>query len=184
MDLTVAVIAKECLPGRVKTRMSPPLSPEGAAALAQLSLSRTLETVRLLPARDRVQVLDGRPKAADDEGCPVVPHGTRRPADRPAGPERHVEASIARLGENDPPVVAADQDVADAIDLYDDALLEAYGEVTPLVIYNGDDEEDDDLDDDDDDDELDDHSDDEGDGAGVYLGLDDSDYDEEPSTTR
>ena len=28
MDLTVAVIAKECLPGRVKTRLSPPLSPK------------------------------------------------------------------------------------------------------------------------------------------------------------
>ncbi|MEO8555185.1 MAG: hypothetical protein ABI474_00830 [Actinomycetota bacterium] len=100
--------------------------------------------------------------------------------------ERHLEASFSRRGENDPTVVAAYQDVADAFDFYDDALLEAYGEVTPLVIYNGDDEEDDDEDDDsdDDDDELDDHSDDEGDDAGVYLGLDDSDYDEEPSTTR
>ena len=100
--------------------------------------------------------------------------------------ERHLEASLSRRGENDPTVVAAYQDVADAFELYDDALLEAYGEVTPLVIYNGDeddDEEDDELDDDDDD-ELDDHSDDEGDSAGVYLGLDDSDYDEEPSNTR
>ena len=78
-------------------------------------------------------------------------------------------------------MVAAYQDVADAFDLYDDALLEAFGEVTPLVIYNGDEDEDDELDDDEgEDDELDDHSDDDGD-AGVYLGLDDSDYDEEPS---
>ena len=97
--------------------------------------------------------------------------------------ERHLEASLSRRGENDPTVVAAYQDVADAFDLYDDALLEAYGEVTPLVIYNGDDDEDDD-DDEVDGDELDDHSDDYGDGVGVYLGLDDSDYDEEPSTTR
>jgi hypothetical protein len=97
--------------------------------------------------------------------------------------ERHLEASLSRRGENDPTVVAAYQDVADAFDLYDDALLEAYGEVTPLVIYNGDDDEDDD-DDEVDGDELDDHSDDDGDGVGVYLGLDDSDYDEEPSTTR
>ena len=52
--------------------------------------------------------------------------------------------------------------------------------MTPLVIYNGDEDEDDELDDDEDDDELDNHSDDDGD-AGVYLGLDDSDYDEEPS---
>ena len=85
--------------------------------------------------------------------------------------ERHLEASASRRGENDPTVVAAYQDVADAFDLYDDALLEAFGEVTPLVIYNGDEDEDN---------ELDDHSDDDGD-AGVYLGLDDSDYDEEPS---
>lgn len=97
--------------------------------------------------------------------------------------ERHLEACLSRRGENDPTVVAAYQDVADAFDLYDDALLEAYGEVTPLVIYNGDEEEDDELDDDEDD-ELDDHSDDEGDGVGVYLGLDDSDYDEEPSNSN
>ena len=96
--------------------------------------------------------------------------------------ERHLEASLSRRGENDPTVVAAYQDVADAFDLYDDALLEAYGEVTPLVIYNGDDDEDDDEELDDD--ELDDHSDEDGDSVGVYLGLDDSDYDEEPSTTR
>lgn len=76
LDLTVAVIAKECLPGRVKTRLSPPLSPEVAAALAQLSLSRTLDTVRLLPARTRALVMDGTPKASDAEGFTVVPQAT------------------------------------------------------------------------------------------------------------
>jgi len=93
--------------------------------------------------------------------------------------ERHLEAAAQRRGENDPTVVAAYQDVADAFELYDDALLEAYGEVTPLEIYSGDD-------DGDDPDELDDElvdRDDDGDD-GVYLGLDDSEYDEEPSTTR
>ena len=87
--------------------------------------------------------------------------------------ERHLEASASRRGENDPTVVAAYQAVADAFDLYDDALLEAYGEVTPLEIYSG---EDGDEDDDDEDGE-------EGDSS-VYLGLDDSDYDEEPSRTK
>ncbi|WP_251043088.1 DUF2064 domain-containing protein [Arthrobacter sp. ISL-69] len=67
IDLTVAVIAKECLPGRVKTRLSPPLSPEGAAALAQLSLSRTLDTVRSIPARNRLLVMDGTPTAGEAE---------------------------------------------------------------------------------------------------------------------
>ena len=74
--------------------------------------------------------------------------------------------------------MAAYQDVADAFELYDDALLEVYGEVTPLEIYSGDDDEDDP-------DEVDDELDDGDDGDdGVYLGLDDSEYDEEPSTTR
>jgi hypothetical protein len=96
--------------------------------------------------------------------------------------ERHLEASASRRGENDPTVVAAYQAVADAFDLYDDALLEAYGEVTPLEIYSGD--GDDDVDGDDADEELDDHVGEDGDSHGVYLGLDDSDYDEEPSRTR
>ncbi len=92
--------------------------------------------------------------------------------------ERHLEASASRRGENDPTVVAAYQDVADAFERYDDALLEAYGEVTPLEIYGGDEEdEDSDL-------ELDDHGDEDGDSVGVYLGLDDSDYDEEPSRSK
>jgi len=89
--------------------------------------------------------------------------------------ERHLEASAQRRGENDPTVVAAYQDVADAFELYDDALLESYGEVTPLEIYSGED-------DDDEPDELDNHGDEDDDG--VYLGLDDSEYDEEPSSTR
>ena len=100
--------------------------------------------------------------------------------------ERHLEASASRRGENDPTVVAAYQAVAEAFDLYDDALLEAYGEVTPLEIYSGDDEEEDDDDEDDDEDEddgLDSHTDEEGDSS-VYLGLDDSDYDEEPSRIK
>jgi hypothetical protein len=100
--------------------------------------------------------------------------------------ERHLEASASRRGENDPTVVAAYQDVADAFERYDDALLEAYGEVTPLDIYSGDDDEDEDGDAEGDqaDLELDDHGDEDGDSVGVYLGLDDSDYDEEPSRTK
>ena len=97
--------------------------------------------------------------------------------------ERHLEASASRRGENDPTVVAAYQAVAEAFDLYDDALLEAYGEVTPLEIYSGDDGDDDGDEDDEDDEVLDDHGDEDGD-SGVYLGLDDSDYDEEPSRTK
>jgi len=91
--------------------------------------------------------------------------------------ERHLEASASKRGEEDPTVIAAYDDLADAFASYDDALLQAYGEMTPLDIYDGDDDEDDDEDDEDDD-ELDDHGDEDGDGE-VYSGLDDADYDVE-----
>jgi hypothetical protein len=71
--------------------------------------------------------------------------------------ERHLEASASKRGEEDPTVFAA----------YDDALLQAYGEMTPLQVYEDGDE-----------DELDDHDDEDRDG-GVYSGLDDADYEDD-----
>ncbi len=78
VDLTVAVVAKECLPGRVKTRLTPPLAPATAAALAQLSLTRTLETVRALPVRHRLLVMDGTPASRDAAQFVVVPQAPGR----------------------------------------------------------------------------------------------------------
>ncbi|WP_284981739.1 DUF2064 domain-containing protein [Arthrobacter sp. efr-133-TYG-118] len=71
MKLTVAVIAKECVPGRVKTRLTPPLDMEQAAALAQTSLSQTLETMRSVPAARRLLVFDGTPHPGDAAGFEV-----------------------------------------------------------------------------------------------------------------
>lgn len=68
--------------------------------------------------------------------------------------ERHLEAAASRRGENDPAVVAAYRELADAFDDYDDALLDAYGEVTPLEVFS--DDADDDLEDDLDEHDLDD----------------------------
>ena len=95
-------------------------------------------------------------------------------ADLVAAFERHLEASASKRGEDDPTVIAAYDDLADAFAAYDDTLLQAYGEMTPLDIYDGDEDDDDE---DEDDEELDDHSDEDGDGA-VYSGLDDADYDD------
>jgi hypothetical protein len=105
--------------------------------------------------------------------------------------ERHLEAAGSKRGENDPVVFAAYQDVAEAFDAYDDALLDAYDEVTPLEVYHEDAEEDDadDLDEDDSDDdaadggpEIDDEIEeldaDRDDGTG-YQGLDEEEYDED-----
>src|ERR687891_440508 len=58
---TVIVIAKEPRPGRVKTRLCPPCTPEQAADLARAALADTLSAVGKLEVRRRVLCLDGAP---------------------------------------------------------------------------------------------------------------------------
>ncbi|MEU1364700.1 DUF2064 domain-containing protein [Streptomyces sp. NPDC005803] len=70
---TLLVIAKEPLPGRVKTRLTPPFSPVEAARLAEASLADTLETVLTLPARRRAVVLAGAPGPWLPAGVEVIP---------------------------------------------------------------------------------------------------------------
>ena len=104
--------------------------------------------------------------------------------------ETHLETAAVRRGEDDPAVIEAYERVAETFSAYDDALMDAYGEVTPLEVYDEDlvededvdDELDDDFDDEDEydtDDELDDTDDEEDeDGSqGQYLGLDDEEFD-------
>lgn len=88
--------------------------------------------------------------------------------------EAHLQAASRRQGEADPAVVAAYQTLADAFESYDEALYTAYDEVTPFVLYEGEDEDDDSLDVDDDEDVDDALDDDDVDDA-----LDDDDEDDE-----
>ena len=77
--------------------------------------------------------------------------------------EEHLVAASARRGEEDPIVEATFLGIIDAFEVYEEALFDAFDEVTPLVIYGDDgaDFDDDDHDDDDDDDDHDDDDDDE-----------------------
>ncbi|MGL5829842.1 MAG: hypothetical protein ACRC0L_09785, partial [Angustibacter sp.] len=52
--------------------------------------------------------------------------------------ERHLEASARRRGEGDPVVLAAYRELATAFERYDDALLDAFDEVTPLEVFRDD----------------------------------------------
>ncbi|MET9381087.1 DUF2064 domain-containing protein [Streptomyces sp. NPDC002928] len=70
---TLLVIAKEPLPGRVKTRLTPPFTPREAAQLAEAALVDTLRTVAATPAQRRVLVLEGRPGPWLPPGFDVVP---------------------------------------------------------------------------------------------------------------
>ena len=72
-SIALAVIAKAPVPGRVKTRLSPPLSPEEAAALAQAALEDTLAAVAAAPPHRRVLVLEGQPGDWLPEGFEVIP---------------------------------------------------------------------------------------------------------------
>jgi hypothetical protein len=70
---TLLVIAKQPVPGRVKTRLVPPCTHEQAAALAEAALTDTLHTVAMIPAKRRVLVLDGEPGPWLPAGFDIVP---------------------------------------------------------------------------------------------------------------
>lgn len=70
---TLLVIAKEPVPGRVKTRLTPPFTPAEAARLAAASLADTLDAVLAAPVHRRVLVLAGSPGGWLPPGIEVVP---------------------------------------------------------------------------------------------------------------
>lgn len=58
--VTLALVAKEPVPGRVKTRLCPPCTLEEAAAIARAALLDTLDTVAATVVERAVLVLDGQ----------------------------------------------------------------------------------------------------------------------------
>lgn len=60
----ILVLAKQPVAGRVKTRLCPPLTPEGAARVAAAALEDTLDAVRQVAHVRRVLVLEGSYDAA------------------------------------------------------------------------------------------------------------------------
>ncbi len=68
----VVVIAKAPVPGRVKTRLTPPFSPVQAAALAEASLSDTLTAVLGTDVARRVLALEGAPGPWLPRGFDVI----------------------------------------------------------------------------------------------------------------
>jgi uncharacterized protein len=59
--VALVVIAKAPAPGRSKTRLCPPCTPEQAAALAEAALRDTIAAIAATPARRRIVALDGDP---------------------------------------------------------------------------------------------------------------------------
>ena len=73
LPVQLLVLAKQPVPGRVKTRLSPALSPTAAAGFAAAALRDTLAAVRATPVARRVLVLDGDPAAVPCDGFDVLP---------------------------------------------------------------------------------------------------------------
>jgi uncharacterized protein len=84
------VMAKEPRPGRVKTRLCPPCTPEEAAELAAAAIADTLAAVAACGADRRVIALDGEPGPWLPEGFEVVPQ-----VDGPLG--RRLDAAWAAV---------------------------------------------------------------------------------------
>ena len=86
-DADLIVIAKEPRPGLVKTRLTPPYSPEQAAELAEAALADTLDTVVATPAARRVLALSGEPG-------PWLPSGLEIIAQRGEGLDERLAAAF------------------------------------------------------------------------------------------
>ncbi|MFD7325666.1 DUF2064 domain-containing protein [Streptomyces sp. NPDC059875] len=101
---TLLVIAKEPVPGRVKTRLTPPFSPAQAARLAEAALADTLATVLATPAERRVLVLAGAPGAWLPAGFEVVPQGSGGLDERLAAAFGHCTGPALLIGMDTPQV--------------------------------------------------------------------------------
>lgn len=108
--LHVLVMAKSPRPGRVKTRLCPPCSPEQAAAVAAAALADTLDAVARCGATRRVVALDGPPGSWLPAGFEVIPQ-------RGSGFDRRLANAWAdtggagiQIGMDTPQVTAAELD--------------------------------------------------------------------------
>jgi uncharacterized protein len=89
--VALVVIAKAPSPGRAKTRLCPPCTPEAAAQLAEAALADTLAAVAATPAGRRVIALAGEPG-------PWLPAGFDVVAQRGDGLGERLGAAIADAG--------------------------------------------------------------------------------------
>ena len=85
------VVAKEPVPGRVKTRLCPPCTAAQAAELAEAALADTLEAVARCGAGRRLLALDGRPGPWLPAGFEVFPQ-------RGSGLDERLAAAWDRAG--------------------------------------------------------------------------------------
>ena len=101
---TLLVIAKQPVPGRVKTRLVPPYSFEQAAVLAEAALTDTLHAMLAAPACRRILVLDGRPGPWLPDGFEIIPQAAGELDERLAAAFAAVRGPALLIGMDTPQV--------------------------------------------------------------------------------
>lgn len=104
---TLVVIAKEPVPGRVKTRLHPPLSYEQAAQLAAAAIDDTLFAMRELPATRRILLFDGVNTPASAAGYEVIPQSDGPLDERLGAIFDRMDEPTVLIGMDTPQVTAA-----------------------------------------------------------------------------
>ncbi len=101
------VLAKSPVPGRVKTRLCPPLLATEAAGLARAALCDTLAAVAATPCDRRLLVLEGAPGPWVPTGFDVVPQRPGGLGDRLAGAFAAADDRAVLVGMDTPQVTPA-----------------------------------------------------------------------------
>ncbi|HWF36806.1 MAG TPA: TIGR04282 family arsenosugar biosynthesis glycosyltransferase [Solirubrobacteraceae bacterium] len=108
-SVALLVIAKEPVPGRVKTRLTPPCTPAQAARLADAALRDTLDAIAETPAARKVLVFEGNPSAyvQNHEGLEVIPQRGHGLAERLAAAFEDVGQPALLVGMDTPQLTPA-----------------------------------------------------------------------------
>jgi uncharacterized protein len=104
---TTVVIAKSPVPGRVKTRLCPPCTPEQAAALAGAALVDTFAAVDRSVCDRRVLALEGAVGPWVPEGWGVIPQASGDLGARLDAAVSAVSDPVVVLGMDTPQITAA-----------------------------------------------------------------------------
>jgi glycosyltransferase A (GT-A) superfamily protein (DUF2064 family) len=100
----ILVLAKAPVPGRAKTRLTPPLSEEQAAAVAEAALADTLDAVAASGVERRIIALDGEPGPWLPPGFEIVPQVDGSFNDRLTAAWMHTGGPGLQIGMDTPQV--------------------------------------------------------------------------------
>ena len=123
------VIAKQPVAGRAKTRLTPPCTPEQAAALADAALRDTLDVVAKVPVERRVLVFEGDPEPWRLDGFEVIAQRGDDFGQRLQAAFDDVEGPALLIGMDTPQVTPAQ--LVEALDALDDDRVDSILGPTP-----------------------------------------------------